>query len=141
MAEVPLLSSSPYDSAALRLEEHGGSTRIVRGIRGPVLWSQGFLSTSGKLERVVAPSPAALAQARVFNQKNRRGTRNFAIGLSPWAVSLFLSAHHPSTPKYVTATVLGFGGAGLMFYSHRDQNAAATALSRAVLLHNNDLPR
>ncbi len=132
---------SPYDSAALRLEEHGGSTRIIRGVRGPVLWSQGLLFTSGDLERVVAPSATALAQARVFQQKNRRGTRNFALGLSAWAVSLVISAHQPSTPKYVASTILGFAGGGLMFYSHRDRNAAATALSRAVLLYNRDLPR
>lgn len=128
----------PYDSAALRIEEHGGGLRIVRGVNGPVVWSQGFLFTSGNLERIVGPSPGALAQARVFSHKHRRGTTNFAIGFGAFVGSLFMGGNNANV---VAATVLGVGGGALMFYSHRDLNAASTAVSRAVLLHNTDIPR
>lgn len=129
---------APYDSAALRIEEHGGGLRIVRGVDGPVVWSQGFLFTNGNLERIVGPSPGALAQARVFSHKHRRGTTNFAIGFGAFVGSLFMGGNNSNL---VAATVLGVGGGALMFYSHRDLNAASTAVSRAVLLHNNDLRR
>lgn len=126
---------------ALRVEQHAGSTRIIRGVNGPILWSQGLLFTSGNFEHVVATSPAALTQAREFNRKNRRGTVNFAIGLGTWVTSLFIAGRHLNDTKYAIATVLGFAGGGFMFYSQRDRNAAATALSRSILLYNDDLQR
>lgn len=144
MARTSTVAAAPpqsSDSITLRVEQHMGSTRIIRGVNGPIVWSQGLLFTSGNFEHVVAASPAALAQAREFNHKNRRGTVNFAIGLGTWVTSLFIARRYPTDTKYAVATVLGFAGGGFMFYSQRDRNAAATALSRSVLLYNGDIAR
>lgn len=131
-----------YDSMALRIESHGGAIRVVRGVRGPVVWSHGLLFTSGNLEHIVAASPAALVQAQVFNAKHRRGTVNLAIGIGAWVASAFIAGSHPNNGNgYKVALPLGFAGVAMMYYSHRDLNAASTALSRSVLLYNNDIPR
>lgn len=126
-----------YDSAALRIEQHSATTRVLRGVQGPLVWSQGLLFTTGNLKHVLAPSPRALAEARIFEQANRRGRIASAIGFGAFAASVIMSITKTNS---AAAVLLGVGGTGLMFYGDQAKNAASTALSRAVLLHNSDLP-
>lgn len=131
-------SAPSYDSTALRIEQHGGGLRIVRGLRGPVVWSQEFMFTRGDLEQLVAPSASAVEQARFANRTHRRGIGRFAVGFGAFVASLLIGGNNRSM---TAATVLGVSGSALMLYSRRDLNAAATAVSRAVFLHNADLAR
>lgn len=135
------ITTSLYDTAALRNEMHGGSFRVARGTHGPVLWSQGLVFETGNLAQVVGPDPRALAEGRIFTRRNRNSRVKYVLGASAFIASIFLITDNSSAGRITTGVVLELGGLVLGFSADRDQNAASTALSRAVLLHNGGLPR
>src|SRR6476619_3719560 len=58
-------SATSYDSQALRLESHWGEYRVIRGAKGPIIGTVGPIR-SFDVEQLVARSPVAVAEARVY---------------------------------------------------------------------------
>ncbi len=130
-------SASSYDTQALRLESHWGEYRVIRGAKGPIVGTVGPVR-SFDVEQLVARSPVAAAEARVF-QSNRvpasivgiTGALSFVTGV----VLASNSSNNASTPLLVIV------GTGAMFWSAQRLNTAYAALSRSIWWYNRDLKR
>jgi hypothetical protein len=126
-----------YDAQALRIESHWGDFRIIRGAEGPVLGTVG-LFRSYDVEKLVAQSPLALAQARVYQANKAPGSIVGIAGIATVLTGIVVagnSANNASSPILIIA------GGGAMLWSARHLHDAYAALSRAVWWYNRDLVR
>jgi len=124
-----------YDARALRFESHWGRVRIVRGADGPVVGTAGVLRTVN-VEQLVAGSPRAETEARLFKGSHRRGAIATTIGALTFAAGLIAttnSSNNAATP------ILMIGGLGSMFWGARRFGDSHASLSRAIWWYNRDL--
>ena len=130
-------STSGYDGQALRYESYWGNSTIIRGADGPVVGTAGWFR-SFDLEKLVAASPAAQAEARRYNTSNYRGSIVGSIGAAATLIGVVVTANssnNASTP------ILIIGGVGAMAWSAQQFKNAYGALSRSLWFYNRDVAR
>lgn len=131
-------STRGYDRRALRFESsYLGSAKIIRGADGPLVGTAGWFR-SFDVEKLLAASPSAQAEARVFKTNNLRGSVVGAIGAAATAVGIVVTANSSNN---ASSPVLIIGGVGAMAWSAQRFNVAFSALSRSLWWYNRDLAR
>lgn len=126
-----------YDSRALRLEADWGRLRILQGVDGVVVGKAGAFRTAN-VEKIVAGSPRAETEAKLFRAGHRRGALAASIGTVTLVVGIAVAS---SNANNAATPVLMVAGAGGMLWGARQINSAYSSLSRAVWWYNRDLPR
>ena len=129
-------STRSYDNQALRFESAWGSAKIIRGADGPVVGTAGWFR-SFDVEKVVASSPAALAEARVFKTNNFRGSLVASIGAVATVVGVVVAANASNA----ASPILIIGGVGAMGWGAQHLNKGVAALSRSLWWYNRDVAR
>jgi hypothetical protein len=130
-------SAHTYDARALRFESSLGNVRIIRGADGELVGTGGWFRDT-ELEKLVASSPNALAQARLFEKNNFRGSLIGAVGALTSVVGFVLTTNSNGS---ASSPALIIGGVGAMVWGVQHVNMSYSALSRALWWYNRDLPR
>ena len=133
----PLAPTEGYDAKSLRIESHWGSYRVIRGATGPVIGTVGVVR-SFDLEKAVASSPVAAAEARVYQANHLPGSIAAITGTLALAAGIIMStnsSNNASTPILIVA------GAGAIGWGAVHLNNAYSALSRSLWWYNRDLKR
>jgi hypothetical protein len=129
-------STRAYDSQALRFESYWGNAKIIRGADGPVVGTAGWFR-SFDVEKAVAGSSAAVAEARVYKKNNFSGTVVGSVG----AVATLVGVVVASKGSSAASPILIIGGVGAMGWSIQHLNTALAALSRSLWWYNRDIVR
>jgi hypothetical protein len=130
-------SAYSYDSRALRFESSWGSVRIIRGADGQLVGTSGWFRDIG-LEKIVATSPTAVTQARLFEKNNFRGSLVGTVGAFTTVVGLVLTtngSNGASSPSLIIA------GTGAMLWGAQHLIMSYSALSQSLWWYNRELPR
>ena len=130
-------SSRSYDAQALRFETHWGSADIIRGVNGPVIGTVGWFRDFD-VEKLVASSPQAVTEARVFKSNNFRGSLVGGLGALTLGIGALVTANSSNN---AASPILIIAGAGVMVWGAQQLNAGYSALSRALWWYNRDLAR
>jgi hypothetical protein len=130
-------STRGYEAQALRYESSWGNARIIRGADGPLVgtagWFRGF-----DVEKVVAASAPARAEARAYKTNNFRGSVIGSVGALATAVGVVVTANGSNN---ASSPILIIGGVGAMLWGAQHFNVAFSALSRSLWWYNRDLAR
>ena len=127
---------SSYDERALRIDEHMGTLRLVRGTSETVVAKIGTFR-GGNVAEVVSPSAKAVAEAKVFQNNYRPGAWMAAIGIATLGAAVGaarisdLNQAVPTSLTVVSVSLIAVGGSKL--------DTAYRALARAVWWYNRDL--
>ena len=126
-----------YDQAALRVDGRLGRLRIVRGISDSVVLTVGIIRSAG-VAKLVASSPNAVAQAKLFEANYRQGiwTAALGVGVWGWAFAINHIGVNQPVPLGITFTTLA-----LVTYGAVRLDTATRALSRAIWWYNRDLKK
>ena len=130
-------SANGYDARALRFESSWGSVRIIRGASGQLVGTSGWFRDI-ELDKIVASSPTAVSQARLFEKNNFRGSLVGTVGALTTVVGLVLTtngSNGASSPSLIIA------GTGAMVWGAQHLTMSYSALSRALWWYNRDLQR
>jgi hypothetical protein len=130
-------SALSYDARALRFESSWGKVRIIRGADGQLVGTGGWFRDID-LEKLVASSPSALSQARLYETNNFRGSLVGTLGAVTSVVGLVLTTNGSNG---AASPALIIGGVGAMVWGVQHVNMSYSALSRALWWYNRDLPR
>jgi hypothetical protein len=130
-------STRGYDGQALRFESSWGNARIIRGADGPVVGTAGWFR-SFDVEKLVATSPSARAEARVFKTNNFRGAVVGSVGAAATAVGLVVATRSSSG---AASPILIIGGVGAMAWGAQHMRTSVAALSRSLWWYNRDRAR
>ena len=130
-------SARSYDARALRVESSWGNIRIIRGADGEVVGSGGWFRDID-LEKLVASSPNAISQARLYEKNSFRGSVVGAVGAVTSVVGLVLTTNSSNS---AASPALIIGGVGAVVWGVQHVNMSYSALSRALWWYNRDLPR
>ena len=136
-APTPPRRENAYDARALRLESDWGRLRILQGADGLVVGTAGILKTVNA-EKIVAGSPRAETEAKIFRASHRRGALSGAVGAVTLVVGIVASS---SNSNNAATPVLMIAGAGAMIWGAGQINSAYSSLSRAIWWYNRDLAR
>lgn len=126
-----------YDVRALRFESSLGKIRIIRGADGQLVGSGGWFRDI-ELEKLVASSPNAVSQARLYEKNNFRGSLVGTVGAVTSVVGLVLTTNSSNS---AASPALIIGGVGAMVWGVQHVNMSYAALSRALWWYNRDLQR
>jgi hypothetical protein len=126
-----------YDEDALRLDSGFGGLKIVRGVSDSVVLTIGMFRAVD-VARLVASSPNAVAQAKVFESNYRQGIWTAALGVAVWAGVFAINHIGPNQPVPLGVT---FTTVALVTYGAMRVGTANRALSKAVWWYNRDLKR
>lgn len=124
------------DGQALRFESYWGNAKIIRGADGPIVGTAGWFR-SFDVEKVVAASPPALAEARVYKTDNFRGSVIASVGATATVVGVVVAANSSNA----ASPILIIGGVGAMAWGIQRLNTAVAALSRSLWYYNRDVAR
>jgi hypothetical protein len=130
-------SSRTYAAGALRFESSWGNVSIIRGADGPVVGTLGWFRDFD-LTQLLASSPPAVADARVFQTNNFRGSLVGAIGATTTLIGVVVAANSSNN---AASPVLVIGGVGAMVWGAQRLSMSYSALSRALWWYNRDLKR
>jgi hypothetical protein len=130
-------SSRTYGAAALRFETRWGNVSIIRGADGPVVGTLGWFRDFD-LTQLLATSPPAVADARVFETNNFRGSVVGAIGATTALIGVVVAANSSNN---AASPVLVIGGVGAMVWGAQHLSMSYSALSRALWWYNRDLKK
>ena len=130
-------STHSYDARALRFESSWGNVRIIRGADGPVLGTVGWFRDFD-LTQLLASSPPAVAEVRVFQTDNFRGSLVGGIGAATTLVGVLVAANRSNN---AASPVLVIGGVSAMVWGAQHLSMSYSALSRALWWYNRDLTR
>ena len=130
-------SAHSYDARALRFESSWGNVRLIRGADGQLAGTGGWFRDI-ELEKLVAISPAAVAQARLYEENNFRGSLVETVGALTTVLGLVLTANSSNS---ASSPALIIGGMGAMIWGVQHVNMSYSALSRALWWYNRDLSR
>jgi hypothetical protein len=125
-----------YDENALRIDEHGGTIRIVKGASETVVAKIGVFRAVD-VAAVVSPSPKAIAEATVFQRNYRPGTWLASLGIATLGAAIGasrisgLNRAVPTSLTIVSVSLITVGGVKL--------ETAHRALARAIWWYNRDL--
>lgn len=130
-------STRGYDGQALRYESYWGSAAIIRGPDGPVVGTAGWFR-SFDVEKLVAISPQAKAEARVYNTNNFRGSLVASIGAAATLIGVAVTANSSNN---ASSPILIIGGVGALALSAQHFKMAYSALSKSLWFYNRELAR
>jgi hypothetical protein len=130
-------STRGYDGQALRFESSWGNVKVIRGADGPVVGNIGWFR-SFDVEKLVAASPSARAEARVYKTNNFRGSVVTTVGALAAAIGIVVVANSSNN---ASSPILIIGGVGAMGWGAQHFHAAYSALSRSLWWYNRDLAR
>lgn len=130
-------STRGYDGRALRFESYLGNVKIIRGADGPVVGTVGWFRDFD-VEKLVATSPSAQAEARVYKRNNFRGSVVASIGGAATAIGIVVAANNKNN---ASTPILIIGGLGAMAWGAQHLNIACSALSRSLWWYNRDVTR
>jgi len=136
-AERATDSTRSYATGALRFESNWGNVSIIRGADGPIVGSLGWFRDFD-LAQLLASSPSAVADARVFETNNFRGSAVGAIGATTALIGIIVAANSSNN---AASPVLIIGGVGAMVWGAQHLSVSYSALSRALWWYNHDLKR
>lgn len=128
-------STHSYDARALRFESNWGNVRIIRGASGTVLGTAGWFRDFD-VEKLLASSPQAAAEARVYQTNNFRGSLVGGIGALTAVTGILITANSSNN---ASSPVMIIGGIGAMVWGVQHLNKSYSALSRALWWYNRDL--
>ena len=128
-------STRSYDGQALRYESYWGNARIIRGVDGPVVGTAGWFR-SFDVEKLVAPSPSALIEARRYSTNNFRGSVVGSIGAATTLIGILVTANSSNN---ASSPMLIIAGVGTMAWSAQHFRIAYSALSRSLWWYNRDV--
>jgi hypothetical protein len=146
-AGICLLSMSPvlmtaqegtYDENALRVDQHRGIIRIVRGVSETVVLTVGAIRAVD-LAGVVSPSPNAVAQAKIFEHDYRPGSWIASFGIA--TLGLAIGTYRIADLNQAIPTGLTIAGVSLITYGGWRLENAYRALSKSVWWYNRDLKK
>jgi len=126
-----------YDEDALRLDSGFGGLRIVRGVADSLVLTVGIVRFVDAA-RLVAASPNAVAQAKVFESNYRQGVWTAVLGAAIWPAVFGIGHIGTNQPVPVGITVTSLA---LVTYGAIRVETAKRALSKAVWWYNRDLKR
>ena len=130
-------STRSYGAGALRFESSWGNVRIIRGADGPVVGTSGWFRDFD-LTQLLASSPSAVAEARVYQTDNFRGSLVGGIGAATTLVGVLVAANRSNN---ASSPVLVIGGVSAMVWGAQHLSTSYSALSRALWWYNRDLTR
>src|ERR1700674_1490765 len=130
-------STHTYAAGALRFETSWGNVNIIRGADGPVVGALGWFRDFD-LTQLLASSPSAVADARVFQTNNSRGSAVGAVGATTTLIGVLVAANSSNN---AASPVLIIGGVGAMVWGAQHLSMSYSALSRALWWYNRDLKR
>jgi hypothetical protein len=130
-------STHTYAAGALRFETSWGNVNIIRGADGPVVGTLGWFRDFD-LTQLLASSPPAVADARVFQTNNFRGSVVGVIGATTTLVGVVVAANSSNN---AASPVLVIGGVGAMVWGAQHLSTSYSALSRALWWYNRDLKK
>ncbi|MDQ6872235.1 MAG: hypothetical protein M3037_09545 [Gemmatimonadota bacterium] len=130
-------SARTYNAGALRFETSWGNVSIIRGADGPVIGSLGWFRDYD-LTQLLAASPPAVADARVFQTNNSRGSIVWTIGATTTLIGILVAANSSNN---ASSPALIIGGVGAMTWGAQHLSRSYSALSRALWFYNRDLKR
>ncbi len=130
-------STRSYDGQPLRYESYWGNAKIIRGVDGPIVGTAGWFR-SFDVEKVVAPSPRALMEARRYNSNNFRGSVIGSIGAATTLIGILVTANSSNNASSPMLIVVGVG---TMAWSAQHFKIAYSALSRSLWWYNHDVAR
>ena len=130
-------STRTYATGALRFETSWGNVSIIRGADGPVVGALGWFRDFD-LTQLLASSPSAVADARVFQTNNSRGSAVGAVGATTTLIGVLVAANSSNN---AASPVLIIGGVGAMVWGAQHLSMSYSALSRALWWYNRDLKR
>jgi hypothetical protein len=130
-------STRTYAGGALRFESSWGNVSIIRGADGPVVGTLGWFRDFD-LTELLASSAPAVADARVFQTNNSRGSLVGVIGATTTLIGVVVAANSSNN---AASPVLVIGGVGAMVWGAQHLSASYSALSRALWWYNRDLKR
>jgi hypothetical protein len=125
-----------YDESALRLDAKFGDVRIVRGADGTVVGQIGVFRGTD-VTKLLAGSPNAVSEARVFEKNYRPGMIVLGIGLVSLGASVGVSHIHSAGGGITTG--LTMATFALITYGGSRLQTAYNALSRSIWWYNRDL--
>ncbi len=121
----------------LRLDIGVSSIRIVRGVPESTVLKVGILKAVD-VARVVAPSPNAVAQAKLFEANYRQGFWTAALGVGTWTAIFAINHIGVNQPVPLGVTITS---AVLVTYGAMRFDTAKRALSSAISSYNRDLKK
>jgi hypothetical protein len=130
-------STRGYGEGALRFESSWGNVRIIRGVDGPVVGTSGWFRDFD-LTQLLASSPSAVAEARVYQTDNFRGSLVGGIGAATTLVGVLVAANSSNN---AASPALVIGGVSVMVWGAQHLSTSYSALSRALWWYNRDLTR
>lgn len=130
-------STRSYGAGALRFESSWGNVRIIRGADGPVVGCSGWFRDFD-LTQLLASSPSAVAEARVYQTDNFRGSLVGGIGAATTLVGVLVAANSSNN---AASPALVIGGVSVMVWGAQHLSTSYSALSRALWWYNRDLTR
>jgi hypothetical protein len=137
----PLLMTAQegtYDENALRVDQHRGTIRIVRGVSETVVVKIGAFRAAD-VAGVVSPSPNAIAEAKRFEHDYRPGTWIAALGAATLGVAI--ASSRIADLNQAVSTGLTIAGVSLITYGGWRLGNAYRALSKSIWWYNRDLKR
>jgi hypothetical protein len=130
-------STRSTEGQALRYESYFGNARIIRGADGPVVGTAGWFRDFD-VEKLVATSPSALSDARLYKTNNVRASVVGSIGATVTLIGVAVTANASNN---ASSPILIIGGVGMMAWAAQHFTIAYSALSRSLWWYNRDLGR
>ena len=130
-------STRTYDLRALRFETSWGNVQVIRGANGAVVATSGWFRDFD-IEKLLASSPQAAAEARVYQTNNFRGSLVGGIGAATTVAGILITANSSNS---ASSPVMIIGGVGAMVWGAQHLSRSYAALSRALWWYNRDLSR
>jgi hypothetical protein len=130
-------STQGPEAQSLRYESYFGSARIIRGADGPTVGTAGWFRTFD-VEKLVAASPSAQSDARVYKTNNFRASVVGSIGAAATLIGVAVTANSSND---ASSPILIIGGVGAMAWAAQHFTIAYSALSRSLGWYNRDVGR
>ena len=127
-----------YDDNALRVDQHRGTIRIVRGVSETVVLKVGPFRAAD-VAGMVSPSPNAVGEARKFEHDYRPGTWIASLGIATLGVAI--GSYRIADLNQAVPTALTVAGVSLITYGGWRLGNAYKALSKSVWWYNRELKR
>jgi len=139
-AQGPITNGSPgcdYNACALRLKISWGNRLIIRGEQEQRVGKLGMFSSTN-LESIVASSPEAASEARMFRKNYRPGEIFLFLGVFTMVFSASVASGSDSAVGPVAGVAVG---SAMLFYGVFQRVRAENALSKTIWLYNRSLQR
>ena len=121
----------------LRYEPYFGNVRIIRGADGPIVGTAGWFRDFD-VEKLVAVSPSAQSDARLYKTNNFRASVVGSIGATVTLIGVAVTANGSNN---ASSPILIIGGVGALAWAAQHFTIAYSALSRSLWWYNQDIGR